>query len=608
MSAAEQDDPLLDTLLAGRYHLTSRLGKGGMAVVYKATDRQEGRQVAVKVLRTDVSGDPVAGKRLVREARAAAAIQHPNIISIYDVGDDDGRIYVAMEILIGKELSAVLEDGEEISVERAVYIGQQVASALIVAHAQGIIHRDLKPENLFLLGRDGGDFVKMLDFSIAKLPTDMVTAALTRAGSVFGTPHYMAPEQVQGKQAYPQTDLYALGAILYELVMGDPPFDGKSVVDILLAHIKEPIPHLTKPGVPAALDELVQQLLQKQAPNRPESAQVVYDRLTAILAQLRGSAPKRPAVPLHEQATAPVTADQIAALREAAARVAQPAAVRGEAMETLADLAPPEMDAPSSAVPLDLPSAAPADLPSAAPLDLPSAAAATLPDAPQANSDWSDDPTEARTIMGAGLGAMVREIAAKMEQSKTDQPGAVPSLTPPPAAPRPSAPPARPTAPAPRPASGAVPAAPRPASGATAAAPRPAPAAAPAAPPTGVRETMSGHEAPTAAITLPDDWQAQLKAGAAKADAAKAPPPSSPPPAAPPTAAPPSAGPSSVIVQMPPPPPAKPAPAPAAPVAASSAPAPQADAVPAKSKTGLYVAIAVGVVLAAVAAAVLLRG
>lgn len=588
MSAAEQDDPLLDTLLAGRYHLTSRLGKGGMAVVYKATDRQDKREVAVKILRTDVSGDPVAGKRLVREARAAAALDHPNIISIFDVGDDDGRIYVSMEILVGKALSDVLEDGEEISVERAVYIGQQVASALIVAHAHGIIHRDLKPENLFLLNRDGGDFVKMLDFSIAKLPTDMVTAALTRAGSVFGTPHYMAPEQVQGKQAYPQTDLYALGAILYELVMGDPPFDGKSVVDILLAHIKEPIPHLTKPGVPPALDELVQHLLQKQAPNRPESAQVVYERLTAILTQLRGSAPQRPAaVPLHEQATAPVTAEQIAALREAAARVAQPPAVRGEAMETLADLAPPQMDDAPGGFPFDLPAAVPLDLPSAAPADLPAAAPSSEAAAQAPAADlFGDDPTEARTIMGAGLGAMVREISAKMEQAKAEQAGAVPSLTPPPAAPRPAAPPTRPTGPAPRPASG-VTAAPRPASGAVA--PRPV---APQ-PPAPVRETMSGHEAPTAAITLPDDWQAQLKAGAAKADAAKSDAAKAPPPPPPPT----SDGPGSVIVNVPA---AAPAPAPA-PVASSEAP-------PAKSKTGLYIAIGVAVVLAAVAAAVLLRG
>jgi tRNA A-37 threonylcarbamoyl transferase component Bud32/plasmid stability protein len=670
MSAADHDDPLIGSVLADRYLLTSRLGKGGMAIVYKATDRNLGREVAVKVLRTDVSGDPVAGKRLVREARAAAALHHPNIITIHDVGDHEGQIYVVMEILVGRALSDVLEEGIEISVERALHMAQQVCSALVVAHDHGIIHRDLKPENLFLLEKNGADFIKMLDFSIAKLPTEMVTAALTRAGSVFGTPHYMAPEQVEGKQAVPQTDLYAVGAILYELIVGDPPFDGKSVIDILLQHVRGAIPHINKPNLPAGLDDLVQSLLAKKAAQRPQSAAEVRDILTKMLSDVRGAtameeavarqtgpvaqpatgtgsvAPQAP-VSVHEQATAPVNAEQINALREAAARqqalreaaspaapaspqqtlqpVVQPTAPtaapvglqrtaqarasglhgtshgaptdRSEAMATLADIDPIDLDLPSS-VPLDLPSALPG-LDSPAP-SAPAAVAASTPDAKPA--EWAppqdmfvDDPSEARTIMGAGLGKMVRDIAAKMEQA--------PPLTTAPTVPdlgAPQAPTAapRPPAPAPRPSTGATPAA-------------HAKKAEPPARPEGLRETMSGHEAPTAAIQLPDDWQSQLKAGSAAAVAKAAaqaqsggahgaPPPASGPPSAPPPPPGPAAPPPNAPATS-----AKPHRAPSSAASASTrmetatTDTPQA---PPASKTGLYIGIAVAVVVAGTAA------
>ena len=261
MSAQDEreKDPLIGTTFAKRYAIHGRLGKGGMAVVYRATDTQMGRDVAVKVLRTDVA-DEVAAKRLIREAKGAGALNHPNIITIFDRGIADDRVYIAMEILQGQEMSALMEEEGAIPVERALKICEQVASALAVAHAEGIIHRDIKPENLFLLSRGAGDHVKMLDFSIAKLPKEMVTQQLTRAGSVFGTPHYMAPEQVEGKQAVPQTDLYALGAVLYELITGEPPFDGASVIDILLKHVKAPPPRLERPGLelPEGLAELVQ--------------------------------------------------------------------------------------------------------------------------------------------------------------------------------------------------------------------------------------------------------------------------------------------------------------------------------------------------------------
>lgn len=289
MSHDDEHDPLLGTVFADRYLVNSRLGKGGMAVVYKATDRNLGRDVAIKVLRKDVAADPVAAKRLVREARAAASLHHPNIITMHDVGERDGTVYVVMEVLTGQPLADVLENEGAIGVERAMGICEQLCSALATAHSQGIVHRDIKPENLFLIDQGIGDFVKVLDFSIAKLPTEMVTAALTRAGSVFGTPHYMAPEQVEGKSVGPQADLYAVGAVLYELITGDPPFDGPSVIDILLKHVKSPPPTLAARGIKAhpGLDPLIARLLAKKPGDRPASASLVRDELAKMLNDLR---------------------------------------------------------------------------------------------------------------------------------------------------------------------------------------------------------------------------------------------------------------------------------------------------------------------------------
>lgn len=284
-----EHDPLLGTVFADRYQLQSRLGKGGMAIVYKAADRNLGREVAIKVLRKDVAGDPIAAKRLIREARAAASLHHPNIITVHDVGESNGTVYVVMEILVGKPLADVLEEEGSIGIERALGITEQLCAALAVAHTQGIVHRDIKPENLFLIDHASGDFVKVLDFSIAKLPTEMVTAALTRAGSVFGTPHYMAPEQVEGKSVGPHADLYAVGAVLYELITGEPPFDGPSVIDILLKHVKAPPPTLAAHGIkaPAGVDLLITKLLAKKATDRPASASAVRDEIAKLMEELR---------------------------------------------------------------------------------------------------------------------------------------------------------------------------------------------------------------------------------------------------------------------------------------------------------------------------------
>ena len=479
----QENDPLLGTVFADRYHLQSRLGKGGMAVVYKAIDKNLGRDVALKVLRKDIAGDPIAAKRLMREARAAAALHHPHIITIHDVGEKDGTVYVVMEVLIGQPLSDVMEEVGGLGIERSLNIAEQLASALVVAHGQNIIHRDIKPENLFLLSAGGGDFVKVLDFSIAKLPTEMVTAQLTRAGSVFGTPHYMAPEQVEGKGVGPQTDLYALGAVMYEMVAGEPPYDGPSVIDILLKHVKSPPPSLAKLGLklPTGMSDLVIRLLAKKQVDRPANASVVREEIARMLAEVRhekddvaqphggstaadlgadvyqglaaaGVVPTRgdsatfredqppiipiktflpPAVPEANTVavdTAAITAGVVAARARAISQGMSPvAAMTIEVKEE---------------VPLDLPGGGPDDLPDGPPTDLPSGPA---PDKRKFPDFGSNDHNEQRTMVGVGLGQMVAEIAKRTAALAP----AVPPVLHPPVAPAAPALPAAPPAPPP---------------------------------------------------------------------------------------------------------------------------------------------------------------
>jgi serine/threonine-protein kinase len=459
-----EHDPLVGTVFADRYLITGRLGKGGMAVVYRATDRNLNRDVAVKVLRKDVAADPVAAKRLVREARAAASLHHPHIITILDVGERNGTVYVVMELLTGRSLADVLEQDGAMPLERALPVAEQLASALVVAHSQGIIHRDIKPENLYLIEHGGtGDFLKVLDFSIAKLPTEMVTAALTRAGSVFGTPHYMAPEQVEGKNVGPQTDLYAAGAVLYEMLTGDPPFDGPSVIDILLKHVKSPPPVLSVPGVrlPAGLAELVTRLLAKKVGDRPASASILRDELAKIIAEMPRDGEGGQDSPSHAGlAATPVAGGPSAAPLSAVmdflppalpssavhsgaghagaagpASPSKPAApARGsDAAHLAVDLARNHGAIAGKATVADLPEAA--DLP-----DLPDALPAesgphAAPETKRKFAGFGDpDAPEQRTMVGAGVGNIVREMA----RQRSDGSGApmamphAPVLQPPP--------------------------------------------------------------------------------------------------------------------------------------------------------------------------------
>jgi eukaryotic-like serine/threonine-protein kinase len=274
----------------GPYELVGQIGAGGMGVVYKARDPRLGREVAIKVLPTSFSADADRLQRFAQEARAAAALNHPNILAIYDIGESNGAPFVVSELLEGETLRQRLRSGA-LSTRKAVEYALQIARGLAAAHDKGIVHRDLKPENLFLT-HDGR--VKILDFGLAKLtlpdagqresddaPTLQVA---TDPGLVMGTVGYMSPEQVRGKPADHRSDLFALGAILYEMLRGKRAFHGESPADTMSAILKDDPLELSETGrnVPPGLERIVNHCLEKSAAQRFQSASDVAFNLEAL--------------------------------------------------------------------------------------------------------------------------------------------------------------------------------------------------------------------------------------------------------------------------------------------------------------------------------------
>src|SRR5580698_2793962 len=263
----------------GPYEIIAALGAGGMGEVYRARDTRLGRDVAVKVLLSSPSQDQDRLRRFEQEARAAGALNHPNIVALYDVGTYDGAPYLVTELLEGATLRDRLRDGG-LPPRKAVEYAVQVAQGLAAAHDKGIVHRDLKPENLFVC-RDGR--VKILDFGLAKLKTpetgDATATGLTldnqtEAGVVMGTAGYMSPEQVRGQKADARSDIFSFGAVLYEMLSGERAFGGHSSADRASAILKEDPPDLLTSGrsVPAAIDRIVRHCLEKDPEHRFQSA------------------------------------------------------------------------------------------------------------------------------------------------------------------------------------------------------------------------------------------------------------------------------------------------------------------------------------------------
>ncbi len=267
-------------MIYGRYKIIKELGRGTMGVVYKAHDPQIDRMVALKVLRPDrvVSQDFVL--RFLREAKAIGRISHPNIVVVYDVGQDHGTIYIAMEYLDGRPLSEVIKD-KTVSVEEAVGICAQVAEALGYAHRQGIVHRDIKPSNIILTPDRQ---IKLTDFGIARIE-DPEAALQTQAGDILGTPAYMAPEQVMGQKADGRTDLYALGVIAYEMVVGKRPFGGGNIAAIFRSITHEPPQNPMNTGNldNRRLADLILKSLSKDPANRFQSGEAMATALKGCL-------------------------------------------------------------------------------------------------------------------------------------------------------------------------------------------------------------------------------------------------------------------------------------------------------------------------------------
>ncbi|MGE5127489.1 MAG: protein kinase domain-containing protein [Betaproteobacteria bacterium] len=260
----------LEPARLGRYRLLNRLGQGGMGVVFAAEDESLGRRVAVKTI---AEPDESARRRFRREARAAAGVNHPNICQVYEIGEDGGQLFIAMELLTGEPLAERLGRGP-MPVAEAVGLGQGILAALGALHASGVVHRDLKPSNVFVTPHG----VKLLDFGLARpLPSDLTrsldeVADLTRSGLIVGTPRYMAPEQVTGQDVDARTDLFSTGAILYEAVAGRPAFLGATLVEVLTATLHEQPPPLTGDSAVVALDRVLRRALAKRPADRPGSA------------------------------------------------------------------------------------------------------------------------------------------------------------------------------------------------------------------------------------------------------------------------------------------------------------------------------------------------
>ncbi len=263
-------------VLNGRYRIDEPIGEGGMAVVYRGYDLVLNRPVAIKVLRGQFAADASFLRRFEREAQAAARLSHPNIVSVYDVGRDDGTRYIVMEYVPGKTLKQLILERAPLPLDEAIHIVRQVAAALDYAHQHGLVHRDIKPQNILV---DERGFVKVTDFGIAKGLADV---SLTEAGFGMGTVHYVSPEQARGEPATPASDVYALGLVLYEMLTGRLPFEADNPIGLAMQHVHEapPPPRQFNPHIPPPVEAIILRALAKDPRQRFPSAGALAQALS----------------------------------------------------------------------------------------------------------------------------------------------------------------------------------------------------------------------------------------------------------------------------------------------------------------------------------------
>jgi len=285
MDEKKVDDPLVGTTIDGRYQVEKKIGEGGMGVVYLAKHAMIGNRCALKVLRGEMAAEGEVSERFIQEARAAAAIGNDHIIQITDFGQlPDGSAYFVMEFLDGHALHDVIEENAHLPAERVVDIMVQCCEGLAAAHASEIVHRDLKPDNIFLVRKgNNDDFVKILDFGIAKVQSGESGKRLTKTGMIFGTPQYMSPEQAAGTGVDARTDIYSLGIIMYEMLCGHVPFEADTFMGVLTKHLyEEPIPP-RRLVPPVDLPQNVEAILLKAIAKKPDKRYLSMNELAEDL-------------------------------------------------------------------------------------------------------------------------------------------------------------------------------------------------------------------------------------------------------------------------------------------------------------------------------------
>ncbi|MCC6995456.1 MAG: protein kinase [Deltaproteobacteria bacterium] len=359
-------DPLIGRTLLSQFEVQDVCGTGAMGTVYRAWQNTMERLVAIKVLHKELTRDPDVVRRFHREARAVARLSHPSIVTVYLVGQtDDGLPYMVMEYVDGVTLEQVCEADAPLDALRAVRIARQIAEGLASAHEAGVIHRDLKPANVLIVPRKGkdDDAIKILDFGIAKVLGTGLESKITRTGTVFGTPHYIAPEQASGQDTDHRADLYALGIVLYRMCTAQVPFDASRGIQVLLAHMNQvaTAPRLLNPVLPEAVEDIILRAMEKDRDRRYQSAGEMAAALAAIERELRSPSPSQQTqVGILGQPVAPVR-------RSATPAPAAPPASQQPAVIVAGlrhDTPAPRPSAPQARVPTPRPAVAP--LPSTA--------------------------------------------------------------------------------------------------------------------------------------------------------------------------------------------------------------------------------------------------
>jgi serine/threonine-protein kinase len=314
-----QRDPLIGRVIDGRYKVIERLGTGGMGIVYKVEHQRMGKIAAMKVLHRDLAHDKEVMKRFRREAEAVSKLTHPNTVQTFDFGMADGALYLVMEYVRGEDLGALLRRDGPLPWRKVAPIFISVCDALAEAHELGIVHRDLKPENILVIHtKDGHDHPKVLDFGLAKLSEPGATASpeVTGRGEIVGTPFYMSPEQIRGEELDHRADIYSLGAVIYRVLTGEPPFQAQSPVGVLTKHLTDELvaPTRRRPDLelPARVDAIVARAMAKQREDRYPTITELRDELAAAMGDITArraamptTTPQRLVRPAHPSSAQP---------------------------------------------------------------------------------------------------------------------------------------------------------------------------------------------------------------------------------------------------------------------------------------------------------------